>query len=258
MVNRNLVAVLFLVAFAVGEGAALCQEAKEVPFRTGERLTFELKWEFIKAGTAVLEILPTTEVNGVSARHFQLTVKSSSFVDNFYMVRDTIESFTDHAMTRSLLYKKRQQEGKHRRDIVVTFDWQNEEARFSNFGKPGKPVKVLPGAFDPLSIFYAFRMCPLKENAQLDAVVSDGKKCVLGKAKVVKRERIKVSDRSYDTFLVEPDLKDVGGVFKKSRDAKLQIWVSNDSRKLPVRIASKVIVGDFVADLVSIDHMPIP
>ena len=249
---------MFMIVLAPGHSGAMCQDATEVPFKTGEKLTFELKWEFIKAGTAVLEVMPMTEVNGIPARHFLLTVKSTSFIDTFYMVRDTIEAFTDGGMTRSLLYKKRQQEGKHRRDIVVRFDWENQEAHYTNFGKPAKPVKVLPGTFDPFSIFYAFRMCHLKENLELDASVSDGKKCVMGRAKIVKRELIKVNDRSYDTFLVEPDLKDVGGVFKKSKNAKLHIWVSNDSRKLPVRIASSVVVGEFIADLVSVDHMPAP
>ncbi len=258
MWNRCLIAVMFMIVLAPGHSGAMCQDATEVPFKTGEKLTFELKWEFIKAGTAVLEVMPMTEVNGIPARHFLLTVKSTSFIDTFYMVRDTIEAFTDGGMTRSLLYKKRQQEGKHRRDIVVRFDWENQEAHYTNFGKPAKPVKVLPGTFDPFSIFYAFRMCHLKENLELDASVSDGKKCVMGRAKIVKRELIKVNDRSYDTFLVEPDLKDVGGVFKKSKNAKLHIWVSNDSRKLPVRIASSVVVGEFIADLVSVDHMPAP
>jgi hypothetical protein len=258
MWNRFLMALALLIILTPGESVSICQGVSEFPFRPGERLTFELKWEFISAGTAVLEVLPMAEVDGVPARHFLLTVNSNSFIDNFYMVRDTIEAFTDEALTRSLLYKKRQQEGKHRRDIVVKFDWQKEEALFSNFGKPSKPIRVLPGTFDPFSIFYAFRLCNLKENIQLDASVSDGKSCVAGKAKVLKRQLINVQDRKYDTFLIEPDLKDVGGVFKKSRNARFQIWVTNDDRKLPVRVASSVSVGSFTAELVSVDHPPVP
>lgn len=258
MWNRILIALVLVIILTPGESVSICQDVSQLPFRPGEKLTFELKWEFISAGTAVLEVLPMTEVDGIPARHFLLTVRSNSFVDKFYMVRDTIEAFTDEAVTRSLLYRKRQQEGKSRRDIVVKFDWQKEEALFSNFGKPGKPIRILPGTFDPFSIFYAFRLCHLKENIQLDASVSDGKKCVAGKASVLKRQLINVQDRNYDTFLIEPDLKDVGGVFKKSRNAKFQIWVTNDSRKLPVRIASSVAVGSFMAELVSIDHSPVP
>jgi hypothetical protein len=51
--------------------------------------------------------------------------------------------------------------------------------------------------------------------------------------------------------LVEPDLKHVGGVFKKSKNAKLRIWVTADARRIPVKIESEVIVGSFVGELVS-------
>jgi len=50
--------------------------------------------------------------------------------------------------------------------------------------------------------------------------VSDGRKCIVGKAKVIKREKIKVKDTVYDTFLVEPDLEQLGGVFEKARTPK--------------------------------------
>ncbi len=253
MWKRVWIACVLTSVLASSQSLAGCRADSEVPFRPGERLTFELKWEFVSAGTAVLEVLPMAEVAGVPAWHFSLHVTSNSFLDHFYMVRDTVEAFTDVDISRSLLYRKRQLEGKHRRDIVVTFDWDKQEALYTNFGKAAKPIRIPPGTLDPFSIFYAFRLCPLKENLLLDAAVSDGKKAVDGKATVVKRQVITVNGHSYDTFLVEPDLKDVGGVFKKSKDAKLQIWVSNDSRRLPVRIASKVVVGRFVADLVSVE-----
>jgi hypothetical protein len=55
----------------------------------------------------------------------------------------------------------------------------------------------------------------------------------------------------FDTYLVEPDLKDIGGVFRKSKNAKLEVWVTSDNRHIPVKIKSKVIVGSFVAELIS-------
>lgn len=73
----------------------------------------------------------------------------------------------------------------------------------------------------------------------------------MARAKVVKREEIKVGGVTYDTFLVEPEMENIGGVFEKSRNAKLQIWVTADNRRIPLRIKSKVKVGSFVAELVS-------
>jgi hypothetical protein len=42
----------------------------------------------------------------------------------------------------------------------------------------------------------------------------------------------------------------VGGVFEKSPDARLQLWVTADHRRLPVKLKSKVIVGSFTGELV--------
>jgi len=50
---------------------------------------------------------------------------------------------------------------------------------------------------------------------------------------------------------VEPEIRHIGGVFEKSKDAKLNVWVTADERRLPVKITSKVIIGSFVAELIS-------
>ena len=88
----------------------------------------------------------------------------------------------------------------------------------------------------------------------VNCMMTDGKKSVIGKARVIKREKITVPSGVYDTYLVEPDLEHIGGVFKKSKNAKLQIWVTADKRRIPVKVKSKVIVGSFIAELISIER----
>jgi hypothetical protein len=223
------------------------------PFSPGEKLNFQVRWAFIPAGEAVLEILPIATLNGVKSYHFVMTSKTYPYIDPFYKVRDRIDAYTDAKMTHSILYRKRK-EGKSKRNVLVNFDWERQEVQYSNFGEKRKPVSILPGSFDPLSVFYAFRFHDLKVNLELETPVTDGKKCVLGKLRVVKREKIEVASGIYDTYLVEPDLKHIGGVFKKSKNAKLQIWVTADKRHMPVKIKSSVIVGSFVGELVSLSE----
>jgi len=230
-------------------------QEKQIPFSPGEKLFFEVRWVFIPAAEGVLEVLPMTTIDGVTCYHFSMTSRTYEFVDIFYKVRDCIEGFTDEGMTRSVLYKKAQ-DGKRKRRVSVNFDWEKLQARYSNYDDKRAPVSILPGSFDPLSVFYAFRLFTLKEGEELKAPVTDGKKCILGKAKVIKREKITVKNRDYDTFLVEPDLEQLGGVFEKSKDAKLQIWVTADGASIPVRVKSEVIVGSFVAELVSLTLPP--
>ena len=221
-----------------------------IPFSPGEKMTLQVRWAFIPAGVVVLEILPFEKVNGMKSYHFAMTARTYPLVDPFYKVRDRIDSYTDSEMTHSILYKKKQ-EGKSKRNVVVNFDWEKKEAQYSNFDEKREPVSVSPGSFDPLSVFYAFRLFDLKQGMKINAPVTDGKKFVYGEARVVKKEKIYVVDEWHETFLVEPDLKHIGGVFKKTKNAKLRIWVTADKRRLPVKIKSKVAVGSFVAELVS-------
>ena len=221
------------------------------PFSPGEKLTFKLKWYFIPAGEAVLEVLPIEKISGINAYHFVLTVKTNQFFDTIYKIRDRVDSYTDIGMTRSILYKKRRAGLNHTRDVIVNFNWDINEAQYSNFGRKRKPVSLLPGSFDPLSIFYYSRICDLKEKFILQRPVTDGKKCVIGSGEVIKRETIKLKNKKYDTYLLEPGLKDLSGVFRKSKNATIKIWITADKRKIPVRIKSKVAVGSFVGELVA-------
>lgn len=248
---------VFVFTLIIG-GAGLTEQAgateKDLPFHPGEKLIFSLRWSFINAGEATLEVLPIEEVNGVTAYHFVMTAKSNSFIDAFYKVRDRIDAYSDINMTRSVLYIKKQKEGKTRRDIVVNFDWEKKEALYSNFGKKREPITLAEGSFDPLSAFYHTRFSEMKEKLVIQRPVTDGKKCVTGKTTVKKREKIKVRNKTYDTWLLEPELKHVGGVFEKSKNARIQLWVSADNRRIPVRIKSKVVVGSFVGELVRIEN----
>jgi len=71
----------------------------------------------------------------------------------------------------------------------------------------------------------------------------------LAEARVVGRETVSVPAGTFETFVVEPDMKNLGGVFKKSKDASMKIWVTADARCLPVKVKSKVAVGWFTAEL---------
>ena len=247
--KNRLILLLLLGAIAAGVPGTL-RAGDALPFAPGERLDFRVRWGIIPAARATLRVLPMTTVNGVPCYHFVATARTRPLVDLFYKVRDRIDAYCDARMTRSLFYRERRL-ARNEKNVTVSFDWKHRVARYSRNGKKRAPVALLPGTFDPLSIFYAFRLAVLTEGGEIDRPVSDGKKCVMGKARVIRKERIRVPCGTFATYLVEPDLAHIGGVFKKSRGAKLRIWVSADRRRIPVRIKSRVSVGSFVADLVS-------
>ncbi|HUT42942.1 MAG TPA: DUF3108 domain-containing protein [Desulfobacterales bacterium] len=245
------ITLIITVMTIFGLSSNVCGDEKDFPFYPGEKLTFLLKWEFIPAGESVLEVLPMETIDGVKAYHFLLTVKSNAFIDSLYKVRDRIDAYANTEMTHSMLYKKKQHEGKTQRDIVVNFDWQNNKVQYTNFKDKRPPIDILSGSFDPLSAFYFVRLFDFQEKSKIERPVTDGKKCVIGELSVIKRETLKLKSGTYDTYLIEPELKHIGGVFEKSKNAKIQLWVTADKRRIPVKIKSKVVVGSFVGELVS-------
>lgn len=249
--------VVLIVAVFLSPGPAFAEEAAArgegssfAAFQPGERLNFDLHWNGIFAGTAVLTVEPWVEIGGRPAWHFLLSVRSSPFLDLFYKVRSTFEGFADLDLSRSLLYRKKQQEGSYRSDVRVEFDWETGTARYENRGKKRQETPLLPGTLDPLSVCYFLRLQDLAVGQELEAPVSDGKKCVPGRIRVVAREFVRSPAGRFDTFVLEPDLRHLEGVFKRSKAATLRVWITADEKRIPVRVKSEVKVGHFTATFI--------
>jgi hypothetical protein len=227
----------------------------ELPFMCGEKLTYELRWANIPAGEATLEVRSLKTIDGTSAYHFVMKAKSNKFVDIFYKVRDRIDAYANTEMTRSVYYKKNQSEGPHKKKERITFDWDNRKAQYTDFSKDRDPIKLLPGSFDPLSAFYFTRTAIVNGNKKLiERPVTDGKNNVIGRAKITKTETITLKNgRTFDTLRLEPEMRHIGGVFKESKGSKIYLWVTADERCIPVQVKSKVAIGYFVGELVSIE-----
>lgn len=224
-------------------------QGASLPFGPGEKISYNIYWTVVLGGTATLETLEPESIDGHQTLRFRALAKSTPFVDKFYMVRDSIEAWVDTGVSRSWQYKKDQSEGDYQRNYLVTFDALGLTAYRYSKGKFKNAVSIPRGTFDPLSMLFLFRTKPLAVGYQFIAPVTDGDKYIVGTAKVVKRERIKTQIGEFDTFLVEPDVRDIGGVFRKSPDATLQVWITDDERRIPVRVRSKVVVGYFSMEI---------
>jgi len=240
---------LGLVASLLALGGSAHAAGEAPPFQRGERLAFQISWSFIPAALATLEVAPAGDTEPGAAFHFILTARTLPVIDMIYRYRERVDSWVAADVLHTLRYKK-VQESTHPRDIEVRFDWQQQTAQYRNYGQALEPIPIQPGTLDPLSALYYIRSNPLTGQADLEQWVTDGKKLSLGKAIFVKRETITIRGKAYQTIKIEPDLKEVKGVFEKSPGAKMYIWLTDDERKLLVKLTSKVRVGSFVAELI--------
>lgn len=234
--------------------AATRASAKSFPFHPGEKLTYRATWGFIPAGELTMEVLPMETIDNIQVYHFAMITKTSPTIDHIYRVRERQDSYCDIAMTHSILYKK-VAEGEHPRDVIVNFYWDKLEATRSNFGEKMAPVHIVPGTFDTVSLYYVIRLKDIRENNVIEIPISEGDNNIMVKARVVKREMIKINEKVYDTFEVIPDMEKLEAqhVVKKGDVPELKIWFTADDKKIPVRIQSKVKVGYFIFELIAIE-----
>lgn len=215
-------------------------------FAPKEKMEYGIFWTVIHAGNATLEVAGLDQGRGY---RFIAKAWTTSFVDVFYKVRDRIESHVDTRVSRALKYHKKQREGDYKRDFRVIFNWDEFMAyRYGEHGFKNK-VAIWPGTFDPLSILFYFRTRDMSLDYDFFCPVTDGKDTVIGRAWVTGRETVRTPAGKFDCFVVQPELKHVGGVFKKSPDAELLVWITADSRRIPVKVKSQVAVGHFSLEL---------
>jgi hypothetical protein len=226
------------------------------PFGPGEQLTYECRWNAIPAGEIVLKTSDFKKIGEEPAYHFIMKIASSPFVDIFYRLRTQIDSYTDLKIGRSLLYKKKEEAGCRKRDIRVQFNWREHEIHYCHSDKEDRILPLPSPTLDPLSAFYYLRVCELKTQQIVEFPVSDGKKKIMGRAKVIGRETLKLKAGIFETFLLEPETNAFGGVFKQGSDNSVHVWISDDVRRLPLKIKSKLFIGSINIELVAVKRHP--
>ena len=239
---------LFLCMFLTGSNLIFGEEPP--PFWPGETLVYSLSWGEIEAGKVTLEVLPMKKIKGQNLYHFAMTVKSKGVVDRFYKIRDSYNAYSDKDMTGSFLYT-RNHNGKKKKDVKVTFDIKNNTAQYSTGKNSQAPIDILPNTFDPLSAFFYIRFMLSHKASTIEPAITDGKKMILGKVVIIGRETIQLSGVSYKTILVEPVAEVLDDDRDDSKHPKVQIWLSADYRKIPLKIKSKAAIGSIIAELVS-------
>ncbi|MFP4352047.1 MAG: DUF3108 domain-containing protein [Puniceicoccaceae bacterium] len=241
---------LLLFVSAVCAGAPPADEPLKPRFRPGEALRYDLKWSVFKVGSARLQVHDLVEFEGEKAWHFSFHVRTNSFADAFFKVRTRIDTWVSEDLSRTLFYKEKKREGKIKRDIEVTFDWETRQATYANHGKKREPIDLPEGpVLDSVGAVYRFRSLPLARGESVSFAVTDGKKAVRLALPVDREARIKVKAGRFNTYRIEPETGELGGVFEKSDDSEVRIWFSSDRFTYPVQVQGEVVVGSFWAKL---------
>ncbi|MBI4710069.1 MAG: DUF3108 domain-containing protein [Nitrospirae bacterium] len=212
-----------------------------------ERLAYSIQWSGITAGTAYLETNNSAEGITITSR-----AESADFISVFYRVEDIAQStLYPGASGYPKNYKINLKEGRHRRERETQFENKQgskpQKVTYQNkIDKETLMFNLEKQAFDPLSAFYEIRKRPLQIGRSEYLDIFDNKKLWNVEVQILKREQITVPAGEFNTIVIKPLLQSEGIFMRKG---EIFIWLTDDDRKVPVMIKSKVKIGSIIVKL---------
>ena len=160
-------------------------EIENRAFKIGEKLHFKIRYGFIRAGSAVMEVKREELLDMRPVYHIKTTAQSASGFNWFYKVEDEVDSYMDKWGLFSWKFDKKLREGGYKVDIHVDYDPYHEKAHvnYTRYHsdmtlkeKKSYDVDSPAFTFDILAAFYYIRNRDLEVGQSIYLTTHDEKK----------------------------------------------------------------------------------
>lgn len=214
-------------------------------FGFGEKLEYKVGHKLITAGTGYFYIQPKPVYkDGRPCYDIRFEVKSLPSLEWLYKVKDQYRTMLDVGGIFPWEFEQIIREGNYRRHSMAKFNPYNNTATVKN-----KTYNTPEYVHDIVSAFFYVRTLDLSsmKNGKTFYVKHffDDTTMTLG-VKVHRRETIEVEAGKFKCIVIEP-LVVKGGLFKN--EGNIFIWLTDDARKIPVKVATKILIGYVGAEL---------
>jgi len=173
-------------------------------------------------------------------------VQSLKSLEFLYKVKDSYRTLMDVDGLFPWEFEQTIREGKYSRDFKASFDQKNHYAYVDT-----KKYKVPPYVHDVVSAFYFARSLNLSKMRRDTTFYLenfwDNKSYKLG-VRIKGKATVEVDAGTFRCIIIEP-LVVQGGLFKS--EGQVLIYVTDDDRKIPVKVSTKILIGSVSADLVA-------
>lgn len=236
-------AALILALTLVPAASAQPRVDQRPPF-LGETLRFAMSILGTAGGELTLSA-KETELAGKPAWKFELSAVSGEFLSKFFLVRDYLASWVDPRSFQSLRFEKHTVEGKRVRDELIEFDYPGKLAT-----RDGKPTPITENTLDSLSSVYYIRLLDLAPGKPPVLLTVVSKRMFPLSVIVLGRETVTTPAGTFRTIRVEPRSPSEGLIGKGKN---LVLWLTDDERKMPVQLKSKLKVGTLIGKLRAVE-----
>ena len=223
-------------------------------FQRGEKIEYNINYGMVNAGSAFFKVVDTTvQIGGRPHYYVQAKGRSNSTFDLVFKVRDFHYSYIDEETLLSTIYQRDTRQGSYDTTENFYFDRSEDVVRTG-----GQRIDVPTGIHDLISAFYYARgvdFTQFEKNTRVNVETFFAGELFPVGAVVVGEEEITTSYGTFECLVIEPILIP-GRVFREQRDMKL--YVTKDKNQIPVRIQSRVYIGNVKADVVNTENLKYP
>ena len=229
------------------------------PFRDGETLVYAATWEGIPAADARVVVVHNRAHPDWWTG--QMWISSSKVVDKLYRMRDYFREDFDFGSWRpdavAILQHEKSRQDRWQasfnsdRTLITAVRTNKQNRTWIRRFTGGAPWGPFSGAMIALSQ-------PLNVGQKYTFDVFSGGNRYVFAFKVLDREQLTIGLGTFKVLKIEPSVVWLSeGSFRDQASAML-IWVTDDSKHLPIRIESAVFIGSVRADLTHASQLPAP
>ncbi len=217
-------------------------------FAAGEKLVYEISWSnIVNAGIATMEVTEENSSDAIPVYVLHSQTRSVGLVETFYPVRDSVESTVDAKTFCSDSFVLHESHGGRKRDRDMVFDHETNTVRVTLRGD-SKTYPVPECVQDALSSLYYVRTREdFTANEPIIVDVHDSDKTWAVEVQTIGKEHVVTPAGAFDTIKVKTYPKYEGVFMNKG---EIYIWLTDDIRKIPVLMKSKISIGSIVATLI--------
>lgn len=218
---------------------------RAVPFAVGETLTYDVSWStYLTGGTAVTTVKEKKPSFNSTAYYIVAEGRPTPLLSKLYSLYYKLDTLLDSYTLLPQRGSNYSEEGKRHRLRTTQFDREAKKVFFEY--KTDTTVKAdFPTSAvtqDALSAIYVLRAIPIKAGDRMTMPVSDDGINYKAQFDVGPAERVKTPMGERNAWRVKLTLFD-----DKNRPVgrNLGIWLSDDPRRLPVKMQADLPVGSF-------------
>jgi len=222
---------------------------QSVPFAIGETLSYDVSWStFLTAGTATVTVREKRPSFDSTAYYIVAEGQPTPLLSRLYTVYYKADTLLDAYTLLSQRGSVFSQEGGRKRMSATRLDQAAHTARLevTTATVVTKDFPIPPQAQDALSAIFVIRTLPLQKGLKLTMPVVNGDDVYRVQLAVTARERVTIPTGELNAWKVTPTVLDGGS---QVLGQGLALWVSDDARRLPLRMQADMPVGRFVLTL---------